>query len=52
MKKYIAPSIEIQNVDINEDILLTISREGEVDPSLPIDTKEEGDWNIWSDDEE
>lgn len=52
MKKYIAPSIEIQNVDINEDILLTISREGDVDPKASIETKAEADWNIWSDDEE
>ncbi len=52
MKKYITPSIEIQNVDVNEDILLTISREGNVNPDAPIETKEEADWNIWSDDEE
>lgn len=53
MKKYITPSIEIQNIDVNEDLmLLTISSDGPANPGEDLDTKAEADWNIWSDDEE
>lgn len=51
-KTYLVPAVEIQNVAIENNILtVSLKIEGEY-AGGNIDTKEEADWNIWSDDEE
>lgn len=51
MKKYIAPSVEIQDVELVQLIADSIPHTGEYGGEA-ITTKEDNDWNIWSDDEE
>jgi len=51
-KTYITPSVEIEMIAMESIIAASILIEGETDGSDGYDSKTEGDWNIWSDDEE
>lgn len=53
MKKlYIIPSVEITNTELNQMIALSVPYGGEGTDKDTGDTKQEGDWNIWSNDDE
>jgi len=48
-KTYIAPSVEIENVELIQMIALSVPADGETGDGSDISTKGENeDWNIWS----
>ncbi len=51
MKKYIQPEIRINAAEASQMMAVSIV-DGSADSSKPVLTKEDKDWNIWSDEAE
>ena len=51
MKKYIQPEIRINAAETSQMMAVSIV-DGNADSSKPVLTKEDKDWNIWSDEAE
>ncbi|MBR1755201.1 MAG: hypothetical protein IJ739_01590 [Bacteroidaceae bacterium] len=50
-KTYIIPVLKAHYLNMSNGIMLSLSRETSADNGKTMDTKEQGDWNIWSDEE-